>query len=135
MLTISPPSRPTRRQLLKGMAALSATVLASGCNKALTMSASAASPQAAANTNAQSAPTGPVTQALLSVLNTKSGAIGSGFAGLSYEKSAMCEPLFTASNPDLIGLFQLLGPSVLRVGGNSVDHCVWTPEGAGQTSR
>lgn len=135
MLTISPPSRPTRRQLLKGMAAFSATVLTSGCNKAITMSASAASPQAATNTNAQSAPTGPVTQALLSVLNTKSGAIGSGFAGLSYEKSAMCEPLFTASNPDLIGLFQLLGPSVLRVGGNSVDQCVWTPEGAGQTSR
>jgi hypothetical protein len=95
------------------------------------MSASSIGPQAA--TNAQPAPFGPVSQAYLNVSASKVGVIGPGFACLSYEKSAMCEPLFTGVNTDLIGLFQLLGPSVLRVGGNSVDECVWTPEGPGQT--
>jgi hypothetical protein len=44
------------------------------------------------------------------------------------------EPLFTASNSDLIGLFKRIGPSILRIGGNSVDRNVWTPNGAGQTA-
>ena len=62
------------------------------------------------------------------------GAIGTAFAGLSYEKSTLYEPLFTGSNSNLIGLFDRLGSSVLRIGGNSVDRNVWTPNGAGQTS-
>jgi hypothetical protein len=62
------------------------------------------------------------------------GAIGAAFAGLSYEKSTLYEPLFTGSNSNLIGLFDRLGSSVLRIGGNSVDRNVWTPNGAGQTS-
>jgi hypothetical protein len=62
------------------------------------------------------------------------GAIGAAFAGLSYEKSTLYEPLFTGSNSNLIGLFNQLGSSVLRIGGNSVDRNVWTPNGAGQTS-
>ena len=70
----------------------------------------------------------------MTVTTANAGAIGSAFAGLSYEKSSLYEPLFTASNSDLIGLFERLGPSVLRVGGNSVDRNVWTPNGAGQTS-
>jgi hypothetical protein len=61
------------------------------------------------------------------------GAIGAAFAGLSYEKSTLYEPLFTGSNSNLIGLFDRLGSSVLRIGGNSVDQNVWTPNGAGQT--
>jgi hypothetical protein len=44
------------------------------------------------------------------------------------------EPLLTASNSDLIGLFKRIGPGILRIGGNSVDRNVWTPNGAGQTS-
>ncbi len=67
---------------------------------------------------------------------TATGSIDPAFAGLSYEKSSVNENpyLFTGSNSNLIGLFKLLGPSVLRVGGNSVDRNVWTPNGAGNTT-
>jgi hypothetical protein len=74
-----------------------------------------------------------MTQATLGVTATAMGSIGSAFAGLSYEKSSLYEPLFTPSNAALIGLFKLLGPSILRIGGSSVDQNVWTPNGAGQT--
>jgi hypothetical protein len=72
---------------------------------------------------------------LLTVTATAAGSIGSSFAGLSYEKSSLYESpyLFTASNTNLIGLFKSLGTSILRIGGNSVDRNVWTPNGAGQT--
>jgi len=42
--------------------------------------------------------------------------------------------LFSASNSDLIGVFNRLGPSILRIGGSSVDKNVWTPNGNGQTA-
>jgi hypothetical protein len=76
-----------------------------------------------------------MTQASLAVTAIASGDIGPAFAGLSYEKSTLYENpyLFTTSNSDLIGLFQRLGPSVLRVGGNSVDRNMWTADGVGQT--
>jgi hypothetical protein len=60
--------------------------------------------------------------------------IADAFAGLSYEKSSLTETLFTASNAALIGLFKLLGPGILRIGGNSVDVNIWTPNGKGQTA-
>lgn len=135
-----PPNQSTalsRRQLLQGVAAFSATVLFSGCNQALktaTASAPASSAASAPTTDPQPTPSGPITQAALSISSSPSGGIGAGFAGLSYEKSRMCEPLFSASNTDLIGLFKLLGPSILRVGGDSVDQCVWVADGAGQTA-
>ena len=75
-----------------------------------------------------------MTTASLTVTATATGTIGPAFAGLSYEKSSLYEPLFTAANADLIGLFKRLGPSVLRIGGNSVDRNVWTSNGAGQTA-
>jgi hypothetical protein len=84
--------------------------------------------------NPQPVPAGPLTPASLTVTSTAVGSIGPAFAGLSYEKSKLYGPLFTASNSDLIGLFMRLGPSVLRVGGNSVDRNVWTPNGPGQTA-
>ena len=86
------------------------------------------------NTNAQPTPSGPMTQASLSITSTVAGSIGPAFAGLSYEKGTLTEPLFHASNANLIGLFKRLGPSVLRIGGNSVDRNIWTPNGPGQTS-
>jgi hypothetical protein len=79
-------------------------------------------------------PSGQLTQASVMVVAASAGTIGPAFAGLSYEKSSLYEPLFTASNSNLIGLFKRLGPSVLRVGGNSVDRNVWTPFGVGQTA-
>lgn len=126
----------SRRQMLQGIAAFSTAVLFSGCNQALSVasaSAPATSVAPATATDPQPTPSGPVTLGALTISSGISGSIGAGFAGLSYEKSAMGEPLFSASNADLIGLFKLLGPSVLRIGGLSVDQCVWTPEGAGRT--
>ncbi len=77
-----------------------------------------------------------MTTASLSVSATAAGAIATAFAGLSYEKSSINESpyLFTASNANLIGLFKRLGPSVLRIGGNSVDKNVWNAAGTGNTS-
>ncbi len=55
------------------------------------------------------------------------GHIGAGFAGLSYEKSHLTDGFFTGDNAPLIALFNLLGPSVLRIGGNSADETTWQP--------
>ena len=74
------------------------------------------------------------TAATVTVAATPVGAIGPGFAGLSYEKSQMANPFFSPSNADAIGLFRLIGPSLLRIGGNSVDKTTWEPNGAGRTS-
>lgn len=57
--------------------------------------------------------------------------LGSAFAGLSYEKGTLPTPLFSGTNTDLIALFKRLGPSVLRVGGNSVDENTWNGSGPG----
>jgi hypothetical protein len=51
--------------------------------------------------------------------------------GLSYEKSAMTYSYFHESNQHLIGLFRRLGDGVLRIGGGSVDHVMWTPDSTG----
>jgi hypothetical protein len=124
----------SRRRMLQGAAAFSASALFSGCSASLANSfatTTATLPQAA--TDPQAVPAGPFVQTSLTVAANAIGAIGPGFAGLSYEKSSLSEPLFTASNSDLIGLFKLLGPGVLRIGGNSVDQNVWTLNGPGQT--
>jgi hypothetical protein len=125
----------TRREALKGTLALAAASVLSGCGSSSSGSGSTTTPPPN-NSNPQPAPSGPMTQASMSVIATSIGSIGPAFAGLSYEKSSLYESpyLFTSANDDLIGLFQRLGPSVLRVGGNSVDRNVWTPNGAGQTA-
>ena len=115
-----------RRQVIQGTVALAASSLLSGCS----CPKSTGAPQPA---NPQPMPAGLLTQASLLVTATSMGSIGPAFAGLSYEKSKLYSPLFSASNSDLIGMFERLGPSVLRVGGNSVDRNVWTPNGPGQT--
>src|SRR5580658_1217369 len=74
------------------------------------------------------------TTATVTVGSAVTGVIGPGFAGLSYEKSQMAKPFFSAQNTDAIGLFKLIGPSLLRIGGNSVDKTTWAPNGAGLTS-
>jgi uncharacterized protein (TIGR03437 family) len=80
------------------------------------------------------AQSGPVTAATVQVSTTAAGVIGPGFAGLSYEKGQMANPFFSPQNTDAIGLFKLIGPSLLRIGGNSVDKTTWTPNGAGRSS-
>jgi len=61
-------------------------------------------------------------------------ALGSSFAGFSYEKSALSNPLFSAPNTNLIGLFKALGSGILRIGGNSVDRLTWNQAGPGLSS-
>jgi hypothetical protein len=61
--------------------------------------------------------------------------LDSTFAGFSYEKSTLNQPLFQGDNAGLIALFARLGPGLLRVGGNSVDQNTWTPTGAGRTAK
>jgi uncharacterized protein (TIGR03437 family) len=82
----------------------------------------------------QSVPTGPLTAATVTIGAAVVGAIGPSFAGLSYEKDQMDNPFFSPQNANAIGLFKLIGPSLLRIGGNSVDKTTWTPNGAGRTS-
>jgi hypothetical protein len=59
-------------------------------------------------------------------------SIDSTFAGLSYEKYEMSQPLFSPDNSTLIALFNRLGPGLLRIGGNSVDHTVWNATELGE---
>lgn len=63
-----------------------------------------------------------------------STALGAAFAGLSYEKSVLSNPLFSGANANLIGLFKALGSGILRIGGNSVDRTTWNQAGAGLTA-
>jgi hypothetical protein len=56
--------------------------------------------------------------------------IGAGFAGFSYEKAHLGSGFFTAANEPLVALFRRLAPSLLRLGGNTVDRTSWRPSGA-----
>jgi hypothetical protein len=126
------PNPVTRRRALKTALALAASSILPGCGSSLSSSGSTTT---TSSSNPQPVPSGPVTQASLSVSTSSTGSIGPAFAGLSYEKSTLYENpyLFTSSNSNLIGMFKRLGSSILRIGGNSVDRNVWTPNGAGQT--
>ncbi len=128
-----PPRLLTRRQAMQGALAVAASSLLAGCGSSSSTSTTTTPPQ---NGNPQPTPSPPITSASLSVSATAAGSIGPAFAGLSYEKGSIIENpyLFTGSNSNLIALFKLLGPSVLRIGGNSVDRNVWTPSGTGQTT-
>ncbi|WP_223648506.1 glycosyl hydrolase family 79 C-terminal domain-containing protein [Hymenobacter psoromatis] len=49
------------------------------------------------------------------------------FAGLSYEMGSITNPAyFNVSNPVFINLINGLGPGLLRIGANSVDHTAWS---------
>lgn len=82
----------------------------------------------------QPVPVGSISQGLLNVSANAAGSIGAEFTGLSYEKSVLAGSLFSDKNEDLISLFRLLGPGVLRIGGNAVDQFVWQPKGQGRTA-
>jgi hypothetical protein len=59
------------------------------------------------------------------------GRVGPGFVGFSYEKDRLGAGLFDPGDRGLVNLFRMLGPSVLRVGGNLVDMVNWNAAGAG----
>jgi hypothetical protein len=72
--------------------------------------------------------TGPVVAGTVTIdPATTVGQVGPRFVGLSYEKSHLTDGFFSAANAPLVALFKLLGPSLLRIGGNSVDATTWDP--------
>ncbi len=91
------------------------------------VSASAATRQAPAGT----APT-PVTVVVNAATNRH---VGTGFAGFSHEKDRIGAGIFDAKDTNLVNLFRLLGPSVLRLGGNLVDMVNWNGKGAGGSAK
>jgi hypothetical protein len=75
---------------------------------------------------------GPTLPATITVdPSTKLGTIGAAFVGLSYEKSHLQSGFFRGDNTAAVAMFDLLGPSILRVGGNTVDSTVWQTYDAG----
>lgn len=125
-----------RRQTIQGALALAGSSLLPGCGSTSGSSSTGSPGGGSSNSNPQPTPSGSITSASLTVTATSAGSIASAFAGLSYEKSTLYESpyLFTGTNANLIALFKLIGPSILRIGGDSVDRNVWTPSGAGQTA-
>ena len=122
-----------RRTLLCGLGALAGNSLLTGCGFSLTGSNSVATPTPT-TLPLQPAPAGPLAQGTVRVSGSAGAFIGPAFTGLSYEKrSFSSQPLFTGSNTDMIGMFKGLGPSLLRIGGGSVDWTVWHANGNGQT--
>ena len=126
-----PALKLTRRGVLGVVGGILTGALLDGCGGGSDTSSASGSGLPA---NPQPAPSGPQTLSTVSVSPSAAGTIGAGFAGLSYEKNSMAVPRFTPNNADLIGLFNRLGPSLLRIGGNSVDETQWAPNGAGRTS-
>lgn len=128
----------TRRRLITGTASLVGASILSGCGTK--GGSSTTTPVTPALTNPQPVPGGPLVQGALQISTTSGGLIPAGFMGLSYEKFTLADPYFNASNADLIALFQRLGTGaagvsgpVLRLGGGTVDQCLWTPDGNGTT--
>lgn len=129
--------------MLQGFAAAAASSVLSGCGASIYRTVTSSSntlpaPSQPSSTvpgpTPQPLPIGAITAASMTIGASTVGSFGQGFVGLAYEKQALYMPLFSAANSDLIGLFARLGPSVLRIGGTSVDENVWTPEGKGQTT-
>ncbi|HXW74871.1 MAG TPA: hypothetical protein VEK10_08670 [Steroidobacteraceae bacterium] len=128
---------PSRRELICGSGALAATAFLGGCAAGGAGAGGVVRPltgetPAPPSAPPQPLPHGAISAATLSVASRSACRIGPGFAGLSYEKSALALPCFTADNADLAGLFRELGPSLLRIGGNTVDRTQWLDSGAGR---
>jgi len=47
------------------------------------------------------------------------------FGGLSYEKLTIANNIFTNNDAPLVNLFSMIGPTVLRIGGGTVDQTGW----------
>lgn len=89
-----------------------------------------------AGAQAVAAPREQAPAATVTVSVSSAGGVGvsNQFAGFSYEKQMVGEDLFSTSNTNLVSLFKLLGPDVLRVGGNTADEITWNPNGSGGSS-
>ncbi|MGA2551483.1 MAG: glycosyl hydrolase family 79 C-terminal domain-containing protein [Burkholderiaceae bacterium] len=58
--------------------------------------------------------------------------LDSHYLGFSLEKAKLATPYFSAENRGLVRLYRLLGPGLLRLGGNTVDLTSWEQNGEGQ---
>jgi hypothetical protein len=67
----------------------------------------------------------------VSISSASGGTVGTGFAGFSYEKDRIGVDVFDAHDANLVRLFRLLGPNVVRIGGNLVDMVNWNRNGGG----
>jgi hypothetical protein len=108
-----PASPAARRRVLVGL--IAGTLAAASVGTAAAASAAAKAP----------------TAVKVTVSSTANGTVGAGFAGFSYEKDRIGAGMFDAGDANLVALFKLLGPSVLRLGGNLVDMTRWNAAGAG----
>ena len=120
----------SRREILAQLGTLAASCLWSGCGGGSSSNSPTPPP---VQLPEQPIPTGPLTPTTVAITSAQTGTIPASFAGLSYEKSKLSQPLLTASNSNLVGLFRRLGSGVLRIGGNSVDETNWDANGAGLT--
>ena len=60
--------------------------------------------------------------------------ISKDFLGLSYEAAQLAHPeYFSTQNTGLAGFLRVLGPGVLRIGGNTSEYAFWTPKPTSQT--
>jgi hypothetical protein len=122
-------SKLTRRHMLKSTAAAAAASLWAGPGISLAKASTES-----ANPGNQPSPAGALTSVPITVSSTAVGSISPAFVGLAYSKEKVSGSFFTASDSTLIGIFNRIGPSCLRIGGSTVDECIWDPTGPGGQS-
>jgi len=116
----------SRRGVLTGLTGLAVSYASIGRSFAAWRSS------APGQSNPQPVPNGPTIQAAVTVSENPIGSVGPAFVGLCYEKTKIVlQDLFRPSNKNLLGLLHLIGPGILRIGGDSPDKSVWTPNGRG----
>jgi len=120
----------TRRHVLKGTAAAAAASFWAGRG----LSFAAAATTKSATPGNQPVPTGALTQIPITISSTATGSLPPAFVGLAYTKEKISGDFFATSDPTLIGIFNRIGPSCLRIGGSSVDQTIWDPTGPGSQS-
>ncbi|TDU01691.1 hypothetical protein EDD99_0057 [Streptomyces sp. 846.5] len=123
------PSREWPRPALLTLTVATATTLLLVPARA----ASAVTPPAQADPAATALPghAAAGTPANVAVDSAGVGRVDTGFAGFSYEKDRVGAGMFNTQDTSLVQLFQLLGSSVLRVGGNLGDIVNWNAGGPG----
>jgi hypothetical protein len=125
-----------RRSFLYAAGAVVGSRFLSGCalQSGLTVNSTCDPTKGPCVANPQPVPVGSISQINVTASATTIGSIGSRYVGLSYDKDHIPMGLFNVSNATLIALCDLLGESVLRIGGNTVETTVWTPSGSGGTT-
>lgn len=117
-----PPTSEARRRLMQWMGALATTELLGACGGG---GGGGGNPAPSPAPPPAVAPGTPVVSATGSLGGATGATLSSRFAGLSYEKTRLAIPLFSAGNTAFIRLLQRLGPGVLRIGANGVDLSSW----------